>query len=633
MGTDGLDWMLDIDAQVDGPIRLLSTLDRIDATLKKLDGGLGKTAKGTEHAGEKHRKHGKDVEHLESAFDRLIHKAMEPFLHKAKEIAEFEFIREGAEKLLELPGELAEKIHELGEEMLKTGAKAERTSKAFELSFGDKQGRGYEEWIDKFAHKSELAEDSVKGVGLELGKVGLKAEQWKRAIEASADMAALSKSGEEGFAAAAAGYEMLARTGRANDRVLHGLGFGQDDFFRELSDRTGEGIATLKAKIDAGKFDVNASLEALNALVMKKTHKDLGGAAMDAGELMEAKLKNLHEAPEKILEKAKDAKGWGRLTEAMGHIGEQLGPEGKTGNALGKEIMEFVDLAAPLVEKLPGQIDKITESFKGMDIVLHDIADMGHKVIEVVEVIDRFTPAFAAKATKSTFADFGPKFKALENGTLKATPGERARLVEDALAAARADVEADKPWAWRAVESSGHWLKEKFFGLGESSGDGLAGGMSSKADKVEKAGGGLGGAGAEGTRKSIDSHSPSKVFADIGEDTVDGFVLGVRGSRGKLERALSIMGDDLPVGGRDRELERALSSVTMLPPPTTSRAAVASSAPPFAVTFTANITVNGAEAPDEAAQEVARAVERISETALVDVLERFALRRGVGGGP
>jgi len=50
-------------------------------------------ATGAEGAADAHRKHGKDVEHLGGAFDRLIHSGMDPFLHKAKEIAEFEFVR------------------------------------------------------------------------------------------------------------------------------------------------------------------------------------------------------------------------------------------------------------------------------------------------------------------------------------------------------------------------------------------------------------------------------------------------------------------------------------------------------------------------------------------------------------
>jgi TP901 family phage tail tape measure protein len=75
------------------------------------------------------------------------------------------------------------------------------------------------------------------------------------------------------------------------------------------------------------------------------------------------------------------------------------------------------------------------------------------------------------------------------------------------------------------------------FGAGQNIGQGLANGVNSKLAAVRAAGTAIGNAVAAATRASLDEHSPSKVFKDIGANIVRGLTLGV--STGGTQKQLS----------------------------------------------------------------------------------------------
>jgi hypothetical protein len=73
---------------------------------------------------------------------------------------------------------------------------------------------------------------------------------------------------------------------------------------------------------------------------------------------------------------------------------------------------------------------------------------------------------------------------------------------------------------------------------GKQAAEGLVEGMASKAGDVDAAGGRMGAAAEAGARHALKSHSPSKVFEDIGLDTAEGFALGVGRGRDSVDREL-----------------------------------------------------------------------------------------------
>jgi phage-related minor tail protein len=90
--------------------------------------------------------------------------------------------------------------------------------------------------------------------------------------------------------------------------------------------------------------------------------------------------------------------------------------------------------------------------------------------------------------------------------------------------------------------------------VGASMIDGLVKGIESKAGSLVSALTGVVGQGVMATRSALDSHSPSRVFAELGEFTGEGYAMGVEDSTPQVESAVRDMvdppalksGDDAP---------------------------------------------------------------------------------------
>ena len=80
-----------------------------------------------------------------------------------------------------------------------------------------------------------------------------------------------------------------------------------------------------------------------------------------------------------------------------------------------------------------------------------------------------------------------------------------------------------------------------FIDAGKSLISGFIKGITGGEKDVDKAAKGVGRRAIDGTRKALDSHSPSKEFEKIGSDVVDGFVLGIEESTPKVDNATEEM--------------------------------------------------------------------------------------------
>lgn len=543
--ADSLDWMFELKSDLSGADEMLGALGRLDKTLKALDPKMLLIEKGSLRAGEAHKKHGHDAEALGGAFKHLIDAGMDPFLHKAKEIAEFEFLREGVQKMLEAPGELMEGIKDLGEEMIMTGAKAERMHAAFSNSLGPQVGKDVLEWIDKLAPKTEFTVARLKDATLDLARVGFKGHGLQQGVEAAGDLAGLNKSGEAGFADALHDLEMLQRTGRITDRTLSGLGVGQKDFFAALSERTGLGIDTLKKQIEKGTLDTSQALLTFYDMVTKKTGKPLGQVMIDMSGLMGAKLAHLGEVPERLMEKASDSAGWQHLTDSFGKLGEQFGPDGVLGKQLGEGVIGLFDRLGPVLDRLPEQIDKLAHAFDGFGKVVDVAWHQGERMVDVLEKMSHFAGALVG-VPKPNEPD-----KSIVGRNI--TPGGTVDRI------------------LHAPDRMSAWIGRKLFDVGGDAAGGMAKGIIGGKDIVGRAAGDLGHTAKDSTKSALDSNSPSKVFEQIGIDTALGFASGVRKSRGLVDEAHSLVYDRVPTpsppawnsGGRSQPTQVHVGGVTV----------------------------------------------------------------------
>lgn len=581
---DGLKYVFEIDGQTPGLDDLLSKLEAAEKVIPKVD-------QHTRAAGEGHKKHGKDAEHLGGVLQRVTHQAMHPFLTKAKEIAEFEFIRKGVDKLLEFPGEMIEKLKELGEEMISVAAKTERTNKSFELLFGVKGGDEVLEFLEKIAGSTEFTDDRLKGAAQTLATVGFKGKDLSRAISASLDLAALNPNKEEGLSSALFGLEQAKRTGQVSNRTLRPLGLGEDDFLKQLSVRTGEDVKTLKKKMSEGKVAASDSIEALYTLIAQKTGKKLGGAGEDMGKTLEARLTHLKDLPEQFFQKLAKTDAFAKLTDQAGKLLAKLDPESPDGKRIFGSLKNVFESIVDVLESfdIAGLVTGVTEAVETATIML----------LELLELI----PGETGK--KAGFVVNNIKRRRQQN---KVDSEERATMATQGTTP-EFEEEADYAELDTAAKSGALGAKSKAYAegkaTGEASAEGQADGMKGSRAALEAAGAGAGKAAVDGARGpgGVEAHSPSRKFAEIGKLTTAGFVEGIRSSAGQI--------DDV------------LAGAFAMPAPQAGR--VAAGGPPIVVTM-GDIIVHAA--PGDSAQDTAEAVRAIVRSTWIEDLERMRTEGG-----
>jgi 3-hydroxyisobutyrate dehydrogenase-like beta-hydroxyacid dehydrogenase len=96
--------------------------------------------------------------------------------------------------------------------MITASAEAERLDNAFRFSLGPEAGSVLS-WIEGIASKTQFTEDQLKGVVLQMTKVGIPASELDKDLAASLDIAAKSANPLEAMSAAVGAFAEGARRG------------------------------------------------------------------------------------------------------------------------------------------------------------------------------------------------------------------------------------------------------------------------------------------------------------------------------------------------------------------------------------------------------------------------------------
>jgi hypothetical protein len=600
-----LDWGLTVDADVSGSNRFAESLGRVESQLEQANRQLLRMELGSRRAGQGHEEHEKHVKGLMGSVERLVHQGLEPFLHKAKEIAEFEFIREGTEKLLELPEKLIEEVKDLGEEMIMAAAKAERFDMAFGNALGKKEGGEVLDYIEKIGKHTEFTQQQLKGMNLELAKSGFAGGGLAKATEAMIDLASMSANPQEGASRAMSALERLKATGKLEARALVPFGISEQSLMDEMGKESGlsskTGTSATGAKVasqvqkamEAGRIPIETELNALYTLITKKTGKALGGAGADMETLLATKITHLQELPELYFEKLRGSRGYDRLSEQVGKLLDGLDPDSPRGkrifsgletvfNQLG-DVMASFDLAGVIEEGID-MLDLFAQSFVGMIALLPGETGRKAAALEVEMGVRRL-----AKARHDAQAQAADEAEATSKATVEKANAESYR---DAPAAERAD--AMRKGLYNAADDETPFL---FKGIDKSTGD------------FEEAGRRAGKAVEKGTRDATKTHSPSEVFADIGRDMADGIAMGMD-------------------GGAD-QVQSSIDRMASVQAPTPSSGGGGSSLGPIAIHISPTFQIDGSGA---SAEEIAQmAVDKLNDQTpgvLQSALEQIAMSGG-----
>ncbi len=573
MSAESLEFLLDLDAKVDGADRMLDFIDNAGRGFKQLDDAATKATKTTEraekasqHAAGAHEKHGHAVWQLGHQYE-YVKNGIHEFAEALGLVLAFEVIEK-----------LVDKVKELGEEIIHAAAKAERTDKSFKLLLGEHEGGEVLEEIKQITEYTEFAQEKVIDLTAGLLRVGFAGDGLRRARAAALDLAALPGGNLEDAASA---LERIQRTGRVDNRTLGGIGFGEKDFLKQLSARTGKPSEVLKKEMEKGKLDVNQALESLYDLIHKRTGKALGAAGVAMSETLGARITHLKDVPEEIFKAMAKGEAFERFSKKVGDLVKMLNPEGEVGGKLAKGLEKIVTKAVDLFEhvdfekvgnylvdfldKLPGRVESAGE-------VLSAFAAIFKTVWWFVDGVGTSLGELAAKVYLATTAVVDWVASLYDT-----VVGAAAKLFEAAADLGKA--------IWQGLK------------------DGIMGGITYVTDAVAS----MGDAVVGKLKGILGIHSPSTVFAGLGEMSGEGYLQG-------LDSSIGQMSDSVPAGAFARPAQGAGFG-------------------PIQVTVNVTTNVGGGHAGSEAGGEeighqVAAAVEAILPGALQSAFQRMGQEAG-----
>ncbi len=515
--ADGVQFLFELDAKAPGMDKLLTMLGQSNAKLKEGHGAL------------KHET--EEVKGLGGAFEKLIHSGLEPFLKKAEQIAEFEFIREGAEKLLEFPELLADKIRELGDELVDTAAKTESLNFSLDVNFGA-GGKEISEWADKLAKQTPYTAAQIRSWAIELGHAGVAMKDLDKYMFAGLDVAARSADKVGAMQAAMEAMRRVEMQGKVNARTLINMGIPVEKLMATVPKL--HGMTKIQAnqaldQIEIGKEDLFRAITG---------GKPIGDVGADMQNLLSTKVKNLTSLPEQYFEKAADSAAFAPFKAKLDDIFKSFDPDSDKG----KQIM--ASFAAMLMSIVDG-LQKI--NFKE---VADDFGKFVSAIEKMVPVIVQITGDIGATvqdaankggAAKRVLMNYTP-FGLLQGGQQREDKAFDIMRREGSL---MSDKGINKTLS-SVIPGYGYvadtYLNPRFYQLrfGDAT-KGAVKGLDDGNGAIEAAGARAGAAAVDGAAgpKGIDAHSPSKKFEQLGMFANMGFVRGMRATAGTVADAIA----------------------------------------------------------------------------------------------
>lgn len=520
-----LDFLFELDAKIDGAVKMLETVNESVKALHNLDKATSSTKASVEHvdrasahAAATHDKHGHSIVALGHHYEYAKNG-----IHEFAEALGLVLAFEAVEKIVD-------KVKELGEEIVMTAAKAQRSRVAMELFFGKEKGSELMEYAEQFSKASEFKVPDVRGFISDLGRAGFNAEQIPRALAAAGELAARNPDKMAGMQSAIMGLGMVKTTGRVEGRLFRRLGIGEENapekFYGELSMRTGKGVAQLKKDMEKGKVPIEDEVEALYSIIAGD--KGLGHGAVEMGKTAGAKIAHFSEIPEKLMETVEKSPAFAKLIEFVDKLTQLLSPEGPLGE-------KFAHSLGDTFGKIVDQLAKINE---------RDLSEFVDVLMSIPPILVETTKAL--KGLLDTWIQFrtatkgspvpesaGGKVGWLGGMTLRPIEDELQRLLGMKKGGGVLD-------AVHAMVTVGH-LTDRLGITGKGAAEGMADGIRASTPKVEAAARGMGEAAHGGVKDELQIHSPSKVFEHLGRMSGEGYM-------GGLDDSLSRMTDSVPAG-------------------------------------------------------------------------------------
>ena len=469
-------------------------------------------------------------------------------------------LTDGLGKAVDLVGALVDGAARFADETLKASSDYEKLYLSQRLLLGEDDAKQLRAFTGAVGNKGiALDADVLEGLLQPLLVAGARGEDLRKLTAAAGDIAALTNN-RTTIEGALGAFERVITGGRLDNRTVRAFGLQASEVFGNLGKALGVSPEEALKRAGSGKLAPQVLLDSVFTAIAAKVPEGLGSGAAAAANTVESKLRKLREIPGNILKKFAESDGFKSFGGFLDRLYEKLDPDGPTGQRiiaalqrLGDKITSFLDgidgdaidtvvdtvvgLGEAVVEALPS-LRQFGEDVGNLVVGLGKLASYGAKSFD-------FLTAFGSKAGGAggaydiaQRADRQAKIDAERDRAVSRLVAGKDLASAEALTAKLSKqfgqgvvgaettraLERLREYALQsaATNAAGDLSKTLTIGLPGAFALGAAGEATGRA-----VGGGI----KRGANDALEIHSPSRVFAEIGEQSGVGFDVGFRRSR------------------------------------------------------------------------------------------------------
>lgn len=325
MAGEGIEFLLELNAKLDGATKMVRELNRVEAAL-----GHG------DKAFKRMEEHGGGALHkLGDWFRELGGEATHTFTSMFAAQAVWDTMKEGVHE-----------IKAMAVEMLEVAGHAERTRMAFENMLGVEPGHEMLEYLERVSKSTEFGVESVKQYGQELLEAGFDAGNLDRALASVADVASRSPDKMAGAGGAVAALSRAMLSGTIDARSLRRIKLAPGAFYKQMAGDLGISTKEVQKQLAAGKISKENLINSIFKALAIKGGGTLGAAGAKMSEGFEARWLKFREIGEEIFKGLADSPGLVKLGEVMQGITEIFDPKSPGGRSIIRGISETMTKVA-----------------------------------------------------------------------------------------------------------------------------------------------------------------------------------------------------------------------------------------------------------------------------------------------
>lgn len=247
---------------------------------------------------------------------------------------------------------LGSAIMNVGSQALVAAGEAERTRRSFELLLGDAPAAELLGFLDRLAAKTEFTDGQLKGFAGSLLRAGFAGEDLVRAMAGVVDLAAMPGDKMANAAEAIGLLSKIRLKGGISERELVSAGMNPAKVFERVAAETGIAVANVEKQIGAGKVRAGTLIEALYSEIAAKTGKDLGGAGVAMSMTFLSQLEKAKDIIPNLFEEIEASGDLMRVTEALNKVTEALSPDSPAGRKIVGGLVGMLNRFADLTTKV-----------------------------------------------------------------------------------------------------------------------------------------------------------------------------------------------------------------------------------------------------------------------------------------